>query len=258
MPKIKIEKYEGLDLTEKEILQRSIKDANAKLDRIGKTYGVDSQIYKNNLAKVMMAFPRGMFDNRYLTTEKGITHISQKIKYDIPEEEYLKKAQILTEKVQTIGQVKQTVEKAVKEIYNIDTNINSIPKAQQNRLVTNMYKLQDGFDKIMKEFYDVSSYYGDNKGTGLKPDILVPILRELKLDREYPELVQTMESNMSVFENKDHKGWQIVTKKGEKKTYNDMNNLILLTEAMVKIIHALENDVDVYERFIREKRIMNL
>ncbi len=254
MAKIKIEKYEGLDLTDYEVLQRSIKDANSKLDRLAKNYGTDSTIYKNNLAKILQTFPRGQFPDRYLTTEKGVTHISQKIKYDIPEKEYLEKAKLLTEKVETISDVKKTVSKAIKEIYNLDVdNVNNIPKHQQSKLVTNIYKLKDGFDKIIKEFYEVSSYYGRDNSMGLKPDVLIPILKEQGIARQYPELIRTIENNMASFESKDIKGWSIVTKKGEKKTYNDMNNLIILTEAMIKLIHNLENDVDVYDRFIREK-----
>ena len=41
--KVQIEKYEGLGLTDYEILQRSIRDANSKLDRIAKTYGTDNR-----------------------------------------------------------------------------------------------------------------------------------------------------------------------------------------------------------------------
>ena len=259
MPKkLVIEKYEGLGLSDYEILRRTIKDTNSKLDRIAKTYGTDSTIYKKNLANIQMILPRGEYSNRYLTTDKGVTHLSQKIKIDLPEGEYLKKAKLLTDKVETIGQVKNTVEKAVKEIYGIDTDVRKISKQQQNRLVTNIYKLKDGFDKIMKEFYEVSRYYGNDQAIGLKPDVLLPILESTGIAREYPELVQGMRSKMDNFESKDRKGWNIVTKRGEKKTYNDMNNLILLTEAMVKLIHALENDVDVYDRFIAGKRSLGI
>lgn len=246
--KIKIEKYEGLGLTDYEILQRSIRDANSKLDRIAKLYGTDSTIYKSNFAKIIQAFPRGQFSNRFSTTSQGVTHLSQKIKMDIPESEYLEKAKILTEKVETIYDIKRNVGKAVKEIYGIDIDdVNKYSVNQQKRLITNIYKLKDSWSKIIKEFYEVSKYYSDG-GAGLKPDILLPLLRDLPFAKDHPEIIKMVSSNMASFEAKDGKGWGIIGQK--KKSYNDMNNLILLTEAMIKLIEKLEDDADIYSQWV--------
>lgn len=251
--KIQIEKYEGLGLSDYEILQRSIRDANSKLDRIARTYGTDNTIYKSNLAKLLQVFPRGQFSNRFSTTSKGVTHLSQKIKMDIPESEYLEKAKILTEKIETIYDIKRNVSKAVKEIYGIDIeDVNRYSITQQNKLITNIYRLKDSWTKIIKEFYEVSKYYSDG-GSGLKPDVLVPLLRDLPFAKDHPEIIKMVSSNMSSFEAKDGKGWGIVGQ--NKKTYNDMNNLILLTEAMVKLIEKLEDDADVYSRWVQSQGV---
>lgn len=249
MARIRIEKYEGLDLSDYEIMQRSIRDVNSKLDRLAREYGVDSYIYKQNLAKVETIFPMGIHRNRYLTTDKGVAHISQKIKMDIREEEYLEKAKLLTEKVQTIGQVKTYAEKAIKEIYGQNIDINKVSKTQQNRLIKNITQLRGDWNTILHNFYNLDVFYGQYEATGLRPDTIEEILRDTETYRTHPDLMRDIQINERIADSKDNQGRKIVYNT-PKKTYNDMNNLILITEAFQEVIDKLQDDADIYERYV--------
>lgn len=254
MARIRIEKYEGLDLTDYEIMQRSIRDVNSKLDRLAREYGTDSFVYKQNLAKVMQILPKGEYRNRYLTTDKGVTHISQKIKMDLPEEDYLEKSKLLTEKVQTIGQVKTGAEKAIKEIYGQNVDINKISKTQQNRLIRNITQLKGDWSAILQNFYNIDRFYGQYEASGLRPDTIEEILRDTEAYKTHPELMSVIRENERIADSKDDQGRKIAFNTA-KKTYNDMNNLILITEAFIEVVNNLENDAELYERYVSTRGI---
>lgn len=203
-------------LSEEQVnLKNTIRDVNRRINRIAEEYGIESQIYKENVSFLQSNFSDFIYKN-----ERGEIQLSQKIRNSdyFNKGKNTEKMKLVTNqlrnRVQTVG---QTLEPAEREASRRGVTMS---KKDLKTLAEKLSKIEDDFENMLQVFYVIQ-----------KTLATIGDLDDVGFSKEFQKKIQ--DANNILFGNVRNEKGQI--------SHNEMEKFIDLVDSLSKETDSVLN-----------------